>query len=541
MEQQGAVARYANCGVDDETEQLNGEPSGSQGPSNPSTVPKTNRHYENIYESIEHFSVASGPSSQLNVAAAVVPADEFRRPLFDINNPNYIMSNPRNDHYDRPRPQLTHNGALYNVHRRPRPFGIHQYRSLDDTEQNNNIQFENIYEQIREEPVYRNVLNTHNATTNSNMYGRLDVIGHGVGRIERHLSSSCGNINHYNLGGHYAVLGQSHLGTVGHIRLDTSVTGNCENSAARDSPSLAKGLFSCLGGENSQSMNNIARAVNLDAIQAEENSANNQNTNRATGAIPKVRNQSTRQHIVSQSAENYASLNRISKSSLQWLLVNKWMPLWIDQDEDCKVIDFNFMFSRNCGRCGVHSVESQGMLRFNGSTAHSVYNDCPPPMGELFSTRRRSLRRGLLEEATQSQQKKYSGCLLRRPTQTANTRTIDPFRNWELNVDNNSFRPADGRAPKEVRRITDGTFRRNDSTEKSTKSKFRFMKLGREDSNGAGASQSNPPNDESPTCSRYLPLSSNRVEPNDIDGIIYSDTTEDDRDQMRDENNDHGL
>lgn len=32
-----------------------------------------------------------------------------------------------------------------------------------------------------------------------NTYGRIDVLGHGIGRIERHLSSSCGSIdsNHY--------------------------------------------------------------------------------------------------------------------------------------------------------------------------------------------------------------------------------------------------------------------------------------------------------------------------------------------------------
>lgn len=77
-------------------------------------------------------------------------------------------------------------------------------------------------------------------------YGRIDVLGHGIGRIERHLSSSCGSID----GGRYALEGP-------HAGAD------------------------------------------------------------ATG--------------------------RISKVSVQWLLVNKWLPLWIANTEtgrDYRIIDF---------------------------------------------------------------------------------------------------------------------------------------------------------------------------------------------------------
>lgn len=79
-----------------------------------------------------------------------------------------------------------------------------------------------------------------------NAYGRIDVIGHGIGRIERHLSSSCGSIN----SNHYAI--------------DTLY-----------------GTKDCTG--------------------------------------------------------------RISKVSVQWLLANKWLPLWIANTEtgrDYRIIDF---------------------------------------------------------------------------------------------------------------------------------------------------------------------------------------------------------
>ena len=175
----------------------------------------------------------------------------------------------------------------------------HQQRSFDDTESQNYynlnhyqppVRYENIYEQIRDEPIYRN---TNNGS--ARVYGRLNVIGHGIGRIERHLSSSCGNIDHYNLGGHYAVLGHSHFGTVGHIRLNTgtsissttttkssSVTStiscNSTNCVGTNSGSSASSIsnvqkdgsnnvknssssfFSCLHGENTQSMSNIYKA-----------------------------------------------------------------------------------------------------------------------------------------------------------------------------------------------------------------------------------------------------------------------------------------
>ncbi|KAH8246497.1 hypothetical protein KR038_005803 [Drosophila bunnanda] len=361
-------------------------------------------------------------------------------------------------------------------------------RSFDDTESTDGynlpyagagtMRYENIYEQIRDEPLYR----TSAAANRVPLYTRLDVLGHGIGRIERHLSSSCGNIDHYNLGGHYAVLGHSHFGTVGHIRLNANGTGgggggggggagtatatngsttcnvpNCQaylGNAGSSAPveyanvkvpvkNSASSFFSCLHGENSQSMTNIyktsgataaahhspltpnvsmeraarsssAGAAGVASVSVEEQpladnqpSSSNSTTSRPpTGAIPKVKiatskaakeattGASSGTAVASSASTDKSSstagtgagkagtlakksstgsaaaarsssssgdgtLNRISKSSLQWLLVNKWLPLWIGQGPDCKVIDFNFMFSRDCVSCDTASVASQ--------------------------------------------------------------------------------------------------------------------------------------------------------------------------------------
>lgn len=102
----------------------------------------------------------------------------------------------------------------------------------------------------QEDPIYDLNLDQPSCSSTygriGNAYGRIDVIGHGVGRIERHLSSSCGSIN----SNHYAI--ESLYGT-------TDGTG------------------------------------------------------------------------------------RISKVSVQWLLANKWLPLWIANTEtgrDYRIIDF---------------------------------------------------------------------------------------------------------------------------------------------------------------------------------------------------------
>lgn len=112
---------------------------------------------------------------------------------------------------------------------------------------------ENIYETVedvrqQDNPLY--VLNDMPGCSTygriGNAYGRIDILGHGIGRIERHLSSSCGSID----SNHYAM----------------------------------EGLYG---------------------------------TSDSTG--------------------------RISKVSVQWLLVNKWLPLWIANTEtgrDYRIIDF---------------------------------------------------------------------------------------------------------------------------------------------------------------------------------------------------------
>lgn len=165
----------------------------------------------------------------------------------------------------------------------------------------NSIQVENIYESIEDirqqqenlrlqrpsssnatvhdvcEPIYDPNLPSCSTSTYGrigNAYGRIDIIGHGIGRIERHLSSSCGSIN----SNHYAI--ESLYGTTDH----TGVSG------------------------------------------------------------------------------------RISKVSVQWLLANKWLPLWIANTEtgkDYRIIDF---------------LIAQGLEQMEeaeGEDALSATEDCP--------------------------------------------------------------------------------------------------------------------------------------------------------------------
>uniref|UniRef100_A0A0K8UMG6 Ring canal kelch protein n=3 Tax=Bactrocera latifrons TaxID=174628 RepID=A0A0K8UMG6_BACLA len=492
-------------------------------------------HYENIYESLEQYNTAAVAAAAAGAGVnAVAPADALPQSQADanvnlpnINNLNNSNNNTnsnnqsrilpnisyRNDLYDRtnttspaydvPRAVRSGLGFRRNFHidlqganrfnasragaSNTAPTSVYgsnnncqRQRSFDDTESQNyynfnyqpSLRYENIYEQIRDEPIYRNT------GSGARVYGRLDVIGHGIGRIERHLSSSCGNIDHYNLGGHYAVLGHSHFGTVGHIRLNTSasvtnapiINSGCSmnpavtnttastatnvtttSSSQRDANNVknsASSFFSCLQGENAQSMSNIYRASigigssmattyttaggqqiptqfncpvlpnNIKEREPRSASAgplsisiNNGNANdgpttssgtRQTGAIPKIKalalnsnkpstsssnntnNIATEKTVSIKNAitkkatnntntstpatsaktsttspehtANSSTLNRISKSSLQWLLVNKWLPLWIGQGPECKVIDFNFMFSRDCSGCDAASA-----------------------------------------------------------------------------------------------------------------------------------------------------------------------------------------
>lgn len=468
--------------------------------------------------------------------------------------------------------------------------GVYRQRSFDDTESqnyynfnySNQARYENIYEQIREEPIYRNA---------GRVYGRLNVIGHGIGRIERHLSSSCGNIDHYNLGGHYAVLGHSHFGTVGHIRLNAGANNNVGPSgltsnngklgagtnctgAGKNSDGVKtsnSSFFSCLGGENSQSLSNIYRVtgggsnaaasnsfqnvattsrIPLSSVhQQQQQQSPNQNgvnsVGRSTGAIPKNKNgklssnsntntQSNNNTInttksnkssnsvvtgnnstTSSNPEHTSTLNRISKSSLQWLLVNKWLPLWMGQGPDCKVIDFNFMFSRNCDGCHYSSSSTasapsnnntvgptnnqigQDLVRFNGinpmtnSVLHTRRDPSGRPLRSTLSRLRESEYHyqspGSLRRAGGNNNANNNGAgnindennyenvhvhfqngfefgrsrenydnrpqLLRARSESPtfsqrvckqrniNSQYSDPFKNYELNTENNTFKP----------------------------------------------------------------------------------------------------
>uniref|UniRef100_A0A1A9VXN3 BTB domain-containing protein n=1 Tax=Glossina austeni TaxID=7395 RepID=A0A1A9VXN3_GLOAU len=428
----------------------------------------------NIGSTSSNTATASSAGNNYDIPRSVRSALGFRRNFqLDLH-----AANPRFNALRCNGISCGHN-ALHNAY--GSNSSCQRQHSFDDSESQNyfnlnnypapTMRYENIYEQIRDEPVYRNTTSTSSTSKSARLYGHLNVIGHGIGRIERHLSSSCGNIDHYNLGGHYAVLGHSHFGTVGHIRLNAGSNngvngGSSSGSVNTGSSTLSNGgsaltasnskdagnvrnsassFFSCLHGESTQSMNNIYKASSNAAQTSNVNASNGQsvqstftlnnskeresrassvgpllNTNatnlsevntsaplhKATGAIPKIKALNLGASKTSSSSSSSSStteksvatlkntlskksttscanantnklatttntfntmamepgnstLNRISKSSLQWLLVNKWLPLWIGQGADCKVIDFNFMFSRDCVDCDAASATAQ--------------------------------------------------------------------------------------------------------------------------------------------------------------------------------------
>lgn len=318
-----------------------------------------------------------------------------------------------------------------------------------------------MYERVgaREEPLYQNA--------------GLAVIGHGIGRIERHLSSSCGNIDHYNVGGHYAVLSHSHVGQM------VMNSGNSAANPTQNSRDGVKSFFSCLGGESSQSLSNI----NGNDVAAQAPSQAIPNPLRPTGAIPKTKNKLSNK--VSPKPPTTTAMppipppmptnNRVSKSSLQYLLLNKWLPL----GPDYKIIDFNFMFSRNCSTAG-HCDNGEGVVQFNGQ-AEMVEPGIYQPQREYPTMNptnyprviRNTPQLSRLRESeaeggenfrggnafrARSESPSFSGPRPKNPQE-------DPFRSWSFNFENNSFRPAGAAAT--VRRITDGTLAAKDFQEQN--------------------------------------------------------------------------
>ncbi|KAH8324556.1 hypothetical protein KR074_011067 [Drosophila pseudoananassae] len=508
---QNGAAANANAPANAEEAQMPPQPAPTEANANPNANNNSNNNNNQSAAGVAAPQQQQQPQaqqhppqpSQQQPPQRVLPMNNYRNDLYDRSggggSPGGILGSSSSAAYDVPRAVRSglgyrrnfridmQNANRYGNGLRCAPLysnsrsNCQRHRSFDDTESTDGynlpygtgtMRYENIYEQIRDEPLYR-----ASAASRVPLYTRLDVLGHGIGRIERHLSSSCGNIDHYNLGGHYAVLGHSHFGTVGHIRLNANgagngsggVTGtsaasacnvpNCQGYVGGSGSSVpveyanvkvpvknsASSFFSCLHGENSQSMTNIyktsgalaahnspltpnvsmeraARSASAGAAgTAPEEPPQPDNvalaasgsTNRPTGAIPKVKSKekapkengsstagsstaaeksvasgagksgTLAKKTASASGDANGTLNRISKSSLQWLLVNKWLPLWIGQGPDCKVIDFNFMFSRDCVSCDTASVASQmsnpygtprlgglpqDMVRFQGSS-----------------------------------------------------------------------------------------------------------------------------------------------------------------------------
>lgn len=437
-------------------------------------------HYENVdvvqalgVPAQNEPNIAQIINLQVNRIAAAAPVQQYhsayRNDIYDRTGGYDIPRNVRNQSYYANMPvNGTQRRSNLHLDIRPRCPPNHQH-SFDDTESCYYGSNYSTYERVREEPVYQNSGNP--------LYGRLDVIGHGIGRIERHLSSSCGNIDHYNIGGHYAIVNQSYVNP---LVMNQNQIPNGNPQAAKDG---VKSLFSCLGGENSQSLSSVN-----DNNDASANQPSTSGTQRSTGAIPKLK--SKQSNKVSPKPiqpsppipliPDEADSNKFSKSSLQYLVMNKWLPL----GSDYKLIDFNFMFSRNCSTSGISAPD--GVVQFNGQAEmveSGVYQpqapreypmmnngqypriirNVTPQLSRLreseaeniqYENAQREMYRGKESFRARSESPSFNGSRQQRQQD-------EPFRNWSFNFENNSFRPANGA----VRRITDGTLAPKDFQE----------------------------------------------------------------------------
>ncbi|KAI4455983.1 kelch protein [Holotrichia oblita] len=190
-----SVEVYANC--DDN--------SNAEGAVGYDRLPSPSQNYENVYEAINNDPTGSNNPDNENIYESIDDIPLLRQARLNNHDHNLQQAGPSD--------ALLSNAS-----------------SLQDQPNMNDMpSCSSTYGRI------------------GNAYGRIDIIGHGIGRIERHLSSSCGSGIDSN---HYAI--ESLYGT-------TDSTG------------------------------------------------------------------------------------RISKVSVQWLLVNKWLPLWIantDNGRDYRIIDF---------------------------------------------------------------------------------------------------------------------------------------------------------------------------------------------------------
>lgn len=449
---------------------------------------------------------------QVNRAAAA-PVQQYhsayRNDIYDRTGGYDIPRNVRNNYYANIPTNGTQRRSNLHLDIRPRCPPNHQH-SFDDTEScyygSSNY---STYERIRDEPVYQNSGNP--------LYGRLDVIGHGIGRIERHLSSSCGNIDHYNIGGHYAILNQSYVNP---MMMNQSQIQNGNPQTSKDG---VKSLFSCLGGENSQSLSSVNDNNDPNAQPSTSNAQ------RSTGAIPKLKNKQTNKVSpkppISSSPPVPANPDgpdkpNFTKNSLQYLVMNKWLPLPLGSDY--KLIDFNFMFSRNCSTSGMSAAD--GVVQFNGQAEmveSGVYQPQAPreyPMmnngqyprvirnvtpqlsrlreseaenAQYENAQREMYRIGKENFRARSESPSFNGPRQQRQQD-------DPFRNWSFNFENNSFRPANGT----VRRITDGTLAPKDYQEQNPRKELPTVFIEPESSS-----------QEQPTTSKSISPSSENSNP----------------------------
>lgn len=204
-------------------------------------MPSPNQNYENVYEPINNDPTGSNNSDNENIYESIDDIPILRQARLNLEH--NLTAGPSDS--------SVNNVPIVPAQDQPGTSNINDLPSCSST-----------YGRI------------------GNAYGRIDIIGHGIGRIERHLSSSCGSGIDSN---HYAI---------------DSLYGTMDSTC------------------------------------------------------------------------------RISKVSVQWLLVNKWLPLWIantDNGRDYRIIDFLL------GQRGEEDGSEDGEGSTDGVASQEQSPPQPPP------------------------------------------------------------------------------------------------------------------------------------------------------------------
>lgn len=326
-------------------------------------------HYENIYESID-----------VNLQNSNTTAEGQYNNTTSTNNmtDKYNYPGPSNSNYDVPRSykHMLLNDRMAQNYPSNNTLPFHAQhpaikKKTDEVEYANtkilnlDEKYENLYDPLRK------------LCPRTTVYGRLDIIGHGFGRIERHLSSSCGNIDHYSLAN--SSTGSKHTHEASGERLYANIQ-------PQTSQNLSKKNKNCDDVVTNRDMSPPSGSSQASASRKS-----------TTGTIPKIKTltllKKTKRKSEKESqyvANNQNSdllfnndyVNDISNSSNNWVLLNKWLPLWVansNSHNQYNIMDLNLMFSRQCDCHLMHCHGSNSVIQYSACDNLDNYETIDAP------------------------------------------------------------------------------------------------------------------------------------------------------------------